>query len=38
MKRPLFPGFFSARALALLLVLALLWPLSVPDSLVIWNE
>ena len=23
MKRPLFPGFFSARALALLLVLAL---------------
>ena len=38
MKRPLFPGFFSARALALLLVLALLWPLSVPVSGFFWNK
>lgn len=38
MKRPLFPGFFSVRALALLLVLALLWPLSVPVSGFFWNK
>ena len=38
MKRPLFPGFFSGRALALLLVLALLWPLSVPVSGFFWNK
>ena len=38
MKRPLFPGFFSARALALLLALALLWPLSAPASGFFWNK
>lgn len=40
MKRPLFPGSLraSGRALALLLTLALLWPVSTPVSGFFWNK
>ena len=40
MKRPLFPGSLRASgwALALLLTLALLWPVSTPVSGFFWNK